>query len=42
MLGVFRDDARTRLEFLELIRRPEMAERALKAALPGLACVSEG
>jgi GTP cyclohydrolase I len=41
MLGVFREDARTRLEFLELIRRPEMAERALKAALPGMACVTD-
>ena len=27
MLGVFRDDARTRMEFLELIRRPEMNKR---------------
>jgi GTP cyclohydrolase IA len=41
MLGVFRDDARTRMEFLELIRRPEMAERAMKAAMPGLACVTD-
>ena len=41
MLGVFRDDARTRMEFLELIRRPEMAERAMRAAMPGLACVTE-
>jgi GTP cyclohydrolase I len=41
MLGVFREDARTRMEFLELIRRPELAERSLKAPLPGLACVTE-
>jgi GTP cyclohydrolase I len=41
MLGVFRDDARTRMEFLELIRRPEMAERAMRAAMPGLACVTD-
>ena len=41
MLGVFRDDARTRMEFLELIRRPEMAERAIRSAMPGLACVGD-
>jgi GTP cyclohydrolase IA len=41
MLGVFQDDARTRLEFLELIRRPEMAERALRTNVPGLACVTD-
>jgi GTP cyclohydrolase I len=41
MLGVFRDDARTRMEFLELIRRPEMAERAVRSPLPGLACVGD-
>ena len=28
MLGVFREDARTRMEFLELIRRPELNSRA--------------
>src|SRR3990170_3483013 len=28
MLGVFRDDARTRMEFLELIKRPEMMPRS--------------
>jgi GTP cyclohydrolase I len=27
MLGVFRDDARTRSEFLELIKRPEVSRR---------------
>ena len=32
MLGVFRDDARTRMEFLELIKRPEMIDRSIEAA----------
>jgi GTP cyclohydrolase I len=41
MLGVFRDDARTRMEFLELIKRPELMERSVKAPLPGLACVTD-
>jgi GTP cyclohydrolase I len=41
MLGVFQDDARTRMEFLELIRRSELVDRSLKPALPGLACVSD-
>ena len=40
MLGVFRDDARTRMEFLELIKRPEAHGRAAAAAMPGLACVT--
>jgi GTP cyclohydrolase I len=39
MLGVFREDARTRMEFLELIRRPETGDRALRPAATGLACV---
>ncbi len=38
MLGVFRDDARTRAEFLELIKKPGLADRP--ADVPaGLACV---
>jgi GTP cyclohydrolase I len=41
MLDVFREDARTRMEFLELIRRPEMIERSIKAPVPGLACVTD-
>ena len=41
MLGVFREDARTRMEFLELIKRPEMGDRVLKSPLPGLACVTD-
>ena len=40
MLGVFREDARTRMEFLELIRRPEAHGRAAAASIPGLACVT--
>jgi GTP cyclohydrolase IA len=41
MLGVFRDDARTRMEFLELIGRPELKARSVGSALPHLACVAE-
>lgn len=41
MLGVFRDDARTRMEFLELIRRPELSERPAGVGIPGLACVAD-
>jgi GTP cyclohydrolase IA len=41
MLDVFREDARTRMEFLELIKRPEMASRAMQAAVRGLACVTD-
>ena len=41
MLGVFREDARTRMEFLELIRRPELLDRSLKASRPGHDCVTE-
>ena len=41
MLGVFRDDARTRMEFLELIKRPELSERPSGVSLPGLACISD-
>ena len=36
MLGVFREDARTRMEFLELIKRPELNTRSLAAPVPGL------
>jgi GTP cyclohydrolase IA len=35
MLGVFQHDARTRMEFLDLIKRPEMGDRSLKA-IPGV------
>ena len=38
MLGVFQHDARTRMEFLELIRRPEAGERSLKSSLPSVGC----
>jgi GTP cyclohydrolase I len=41
MLGVFREDARTRMEFLELIKRPEIAERTVRAALTGMACMAD-
>ena len=41
MLGVFREDARTRAEFLELIKRPEMNVRSMASSMPGLACVSD-
>ena len=41
MLGGFREDARTRMEFLELIRRPELTDRSLRTPLPGLVCVTE-
>jgi GTP cyclohydrolase I len=41
MLGVFREDARTRMEFLELIKRPEMMSRGAGVSVPGLACVSD-
>jgi GTP cyclohydrolase I len=41
MLGVFQHDARTRAEFLELIKRPELVDRSLKAPLPGMACIAD-
>ena len=42
MLGGFREDARTRGEFLELIKRPELIDRSLRSAIPdGLACVND-
>ena len=41
MVGVFREDARTRMEFLELIKRPELSARAVAAPHPGLACVPD-
>jgi GTP cyclohydrolase IA len=37
MLGVFQHDARTRMEFLDLIRRPE-SDRSIKAAISGVGC----
>jgi GTP cyclohydrolase IA len=41
MLGVFREDARTRMEFLELIKRPELISRTISAPFHGLACVPD-
>jgi GTP cyclohydrolase I len=37
MLGVFQHDARTRMEFLDLIRRSD-SERSLKAPITGVGC----
>jgi GTP cyclohydrolase IA len=34
MLGVFQHDARTRMEFLELIKRTELVDRSLKSQMP--------
>jgi GTP cyclohydrolase I len=41
MLGVFREDARTRMEFLELIKRPELVDRSPRSQPAGLACAAE-
>lgn len=41
MLGVFRDDARTRTEFLELIRRPALTEAAREPVISGVGCLPE-
>jgi GTP cyclohydrolase I len=41
MLGVFREDARTRSEFLDLIQRPDRRHVVTGAGVPGLACVSD-
>jgi GTP cyclohydrolase I len=41
MAGVFREDARTRMEFLELIKRPELVNRGLSSTIPSLSCVSD-
>jgi GTP cyclohydrolase I len=41
MLGVFHHDARTRMEFLELIKRPGLIDRSLTASLAGVPCVTE-
>jgi GTP cyclohydrolase IA len=38
MLGVFQHDARTRMEFLDLIKRPELADRTA-TSLPGVGCL---
>jgi GTP cyclohydrolase I len=38
MLGVFREDARTRSEFLELIRMPGIGDRVPREVLQGAAC----
>jgi len=41
MLGAFRENARTRSEFLELIKRRSQVPGSLEMAQPGLACVTE-
>ena len=41
MLGAFRENARTRMEFLELIKRRSQVPGSLEMAQPGLACVTE-
>jgi GTP cyclohydrolase I len=41
MLGVFHHDARTRMEFLELIKRPGVIDRSLTASLAGVPCVTD-
>src|SRR5262244_3691766 len=41
MLGAFRDNARTRMEFLELIKLRSATPLAREAANAGLACVGE-
>ena len=37
MLGVFQHDARTRMEFLDLIRRPD-SDRSIKTAISSVGC----
>jgi GTP cyclohydrolase I len=41
MLGVFQHDARTRMEFLDLIKRPEVHAGRAGSNVPGTACVGE-
>ena len=41
MLGAFRDNARTRNEFLELIKHRQIVPSAADAISPSLSCVSE-
>jgi GTP cyclohydrolase I len=41
MLGAFRENARTRMEFLELIKRRSQVPGSLETAHPGLACITE-
>jgi GTP cyclohydrolase I len=41
MLGVFREDARTRSEFLALIKKPGVAEHTPREMLQGAACAGE-
>jgi hypothetical protein len=38
---VFHQDARTRMEFLELIKRPGIVDRSPTASLAGVPCITE-
>jgi GTP cyclohydrolase I len=40
MLGVFQNDARTRMEFLDLIKRPDAVHRSTGSSVAGTACMS--
>ena len=40
MLGVFQNDARTRMEFLDLIKRPDAGHRSVGTSIAGTACMS--
>ena len=40
MLGVFQNDARTRMEFLDLIKRPDAGHRSVGTSIAGAACMS--
>ena len=40
MLGVFQHDARTRMEFLDLIKRPDGVHRSAGTTVPGTPCMS--
>ena len=40
MLGVFQHDARTRMEFLDLIKRPDAVHRSAGTSIAGTACMS--
>jgi GTP cyclohydrolase I len=41
MLGVFHDNARTRMEFLELLKVPGLTQVSTVPAVAGLACVND-
>ena len=41
MLGAFRENARTRMEFLDLIKRRSQVPGSLEFSQTGLTCVTE-